>query len=63
MIPEIVVECGHWYAEKKITIATGKVSRISYDEGTVHLDSTKEALMEAAKSVSVSEEDSRGASS
>ncbi len=51
-IRELVVECGHWYSGKKITIPTGKVSRISYDEGTVHLDSTKEALMEAAPSVS-----------
>jgi hypothetical protein len=54
MMPEIVVECGHWYSEKKVMIDTGKVSRISYDEATVYLDSTKEALMEAAKSVPVS---------
>ena len=54
MIPEIAVECGHWYSGKTITISTGKVSRISYEEGTIHLDSTKDTLMAAAKSVSVS---------
>ncbi len=54
IIPEIVVECGHWYSGKRITIPTGKVSGISYDDGTVHLDSTKEALTEADISVSAS---------
>ena len=50
-IREIVVDCGHWFSGKKIKIATGKMSRISYAESTLHLDSTKEALMAAANSV------------
>ena len=54
MIPEIAVECGHWYSGKKVTIPTGKVSRVSYDDGTVYLDSTKDALLKAVRSVPVS---------
>ncbi len=50
MIREIVVECGHWYSGNKITIPTDKVSRISYDDGAIYVDSTKDALMKAAVS-------------
>ncbi len=50
MIREIVVECGHWYAGKKMTIPTGKVSRISYEEEAISVDSTKSVLTEAALS-------------
>ena len=49
VIREIVVDCGHWYSGKKIIVPTGKVSRISYEEGTFYVDSTKSALMEAAE--------------
>ena len=50
MIREIVVECGHWYDGKKMRIPTGKVSRISYEEEAIFVDSTKSALTEAALS-------------
>ena len=49
MIREIVVECGQWYSGKKIVISTGKVSRFSYDQSTIYVDSTKAAIMEAAE--------------
>lgn len=45
---EIVVETRHWYSEK-ICIPTDKISRISYDESSVYVDSTKTAIMEAAQ--------------
>jgi hypothetical protein len=47
MIREIVVECGHWYAGKKVIMSTDKVFRISYDQSTVYVDSTKRAFIEA----------------
>lgn len=47
VIGELVIECGHWYAGKKLTVPTGKVSRISYDDNAVYVDSTKNALMGA----------------
>lgn len=48
VIREIVVECGHWYSGNKITIPKGKVSRISYDDSAIYVDSAKDALMKAA---------------
>ncbi|MDQ6912076.1 MAG: PRC-barrel domain-containing protein [Verrucomicrobiota bacterium] len=48
VLREIVIECGHWYSGKQARIPTGKVARISFEQGTVYLDSTKDALMEAA---------------
>ncbi len=50
MIREIVVECGHWYSGNKIAIPTDKVSRISYDDSAIYVDSSKNALMKAAVS-------------
>ena len=49
VIREIVVECGHWYAGKKVVVSTDKVSRISYDQSTVYVDSTKRAFTEASE--------------
>jgi uncharacterized protein YrrD len=49
VIREIVVECGHWYAGKKVVISTDKVSRISHDQSTVYVDSTKHAFAEASE--------------
>ena len=49
VIREIVVECGHWYSGKKVFISTDKVSRISHDQSTVYVDSTKHAFMEASE--------------
>jgi hypothetical protein len=49
VLREIVVETGHWYSEKQICIPTDKISRIRYDESTVHVDSTQGAIMEAGQ--------------
>lgn len=50
LIREIVVECGHWYSGNKITIPTGNVSRIKYEDSAIYVDSTKSAFMKAAVS-------------
>ena len=49
VLREIVVESGHWYSGKEIRIPTEKISRISYDESTVYVDSTKAAIIETAQ--------------
>jgi len=49
VLREIVVETGHWYSEKEISIPTDKISRISYDESSVYVNSTKAAIMEAVQ--------------
>jgi uncharacterized protein YrrD len=49
VIREIVVECGHWYSGRKVVISTGKIARISHDQSTVYVDSTKRAIMEASE--------------
>jgi uncharacterized protein YrrD len=49
IIRDIVVECGHWYSGKKVVVPTEKVSRISYDQSTVYVDSTKSAFTEASE--------------
>ncbi len=46
-IRELVVECGHWYSGKKVVISTDKVSRVSFDQSTIYVDSTKLAFSEA----------------
>lgn len=48
MIRETVVDCGHWDAGNKIMIPTSKVSRVTYDDGAISVDSTKNALKEAS---------------
>lgn len=47
VIRELVVECGHWYSGKKVVVSTDKVSRISYDQSAIYVDSTKLAFSEA----------------
>lgn len=47
VIGELTIECGPWSAGKTLTVPTGKVSRISYDDGALYLDSTKNALLGA----------------
>jgi uncharacterized protein YrrD len=49
VLREMVVESGHWYSGKGIQIPTEKISRISYNESTVYVDSTKAAIMGAAQ--------------
>ena len=46
---EIVIESGHWYSGEEIRIPTEKISRISYAESTVYLDSTKAAIIETTQ--------------
>ncbi len=46
-IPQIVVETGHWFAGKTIRIPTGKVSKVSYDESTLYVNSTKDAFLDS----------------
>lgn len=49
MLLEVVVASGHCYSGKEIRIPTGKISRISYTESTVYVDSTKVAITETAQ--------------
>jgi len=49
VLREIVVESGHWYSGKGIHIRTDKIFRISYNESTVYVDSTKAAIVGAAQ--------------
>jgi PRC-barrel domain len=49
VIRQIVVECGHWYSNRKVVMSTDKVSRISHDQSTVYVNSTKHAFAEASE--------------
>ena len=46
-IREIVVETGHWFAGKTLPVPTDKISKVSFDESTVYVNSTKDAVMAA----------------
>jgi hypothetical protein len=46
---EIVVASGRWFSGKETHVPTAKISRISYNESKVYVDSTKAAIMEASK--------------
>jgi uncharacterized protein YrrD len=43
-ISQIVVKTGHRFTGKEVLIPTSKISRISYEESTVHVNLTKEAV-------------------
>jgi len=43
-IRELVVETGHWYADKKILILPENIDRISYEDSTVFVKLTKEDI-------------------
>ena len=45
-ISQIVVETGHWFAGKTIRIPTDKISKVSFDESTVYVNSTKDAFLD-----------------
>ena len=49
VIRKIVIKSGHWYSGEALTIPAKKVSRISYDDSTVYLDSPRSAIIEAAE--------------
>ena len=46
-VPEVVVQTGRLFAGKAIRIPTDKISKVSFDEATVYLNSTKDALLQA----------------
>ncbi len=48
-IRELVVETGHWYSGKEITISPCKIERISYEESKVFVNLTKEEIQKAAE--------------
>jgi sporulation protein YlmC with PRC-barrel domain len=48
-ICHLIVETGHWFAGKEIAISPKKISRISYEQSMLFVDSTKEAIMEAGE--------------
>jgi uncharacterized protein YrrD len=43
----LVVETGHWFSGKEIVISPKQIDRISYDESTVFVNVTKEAILKA----------------
>jgi hypothetical protein len=45
VIRELVIECGHWYSAKELTIPTAKVSRVSYEESTIHVGLSKSEMV------------------
>lgn len=49
IIRDIVVDCGHWYAGKKVVISTDRVSRVNHDQSTIYVDSAKHEFAEASE--------------
>jgi hypothetical protein len=47
-IRELVVDTGHWYAEKKILILPANIKRISYDDSTVFVNLAKEDIQQTS---------------
>jgi hypothetical protein len=43
-ISQLVVKTGHRFTGKEVLLPVGKVDRISYDESTIFVNSTKEAI-------------------
>lgn len=48
-IHELAVESGHWYAGKTIFLLPADIIRISYDDSSVFVNLTMEAIRETAK--------------
>lgn len=46
-IRHLVVDTGHWLSGKRVLIAPSQLKRISWDESTVQVDLTKEAVLAA----------------
>jgi sporulation protein YlmC with PRC-barrel domain len=46
-IRHLVVETGHWFSGKKIVLSPENIDRISYEESTVFVTKTKEAILAA----------------
>ena len=47
-IRELVIKTGHRFSGKEVRVAASKVSRIGYEESTVFLDMTKEAIEQSS---------------
>jgi hypothetical protein len=47
-ICELVVKTGHRFSGKEVRIPTSKVNRVSYDQSTVFLNMTKEAIEQSS---------------
>ena len=43
-IRQLVIKTGHWLSGREVQIPTSKVGRISYEESTVFVNLTKEAV-------------------
>jgi hypothetical protein len=48
-ICHLIVQTGHWFSGKEIVISSGNIDRISYEESTVFVNVTKEAVLNAAE--------------
>jgi uncharacterized protein YrrD len=48
-ICHLVVETGHWFADKQIAISPKQIDRISFEESKVFVNVTKEAILEATE--------------
>jgi hypothetical protein len=48
-IPQIVVETRQWFAGKNLQIPTNKISKVSFDESTVYVNSKKDAVVSAGQ--------------
>ncbi len=46
-ICHLVVETGHWFSGKEIVLSPDQIDRISYDDSTVFVSITKEAIQQA----------------
>ena len=43
-IPELVIKIGHWLSGREVQIPTSSVEKISYEESTVYVNLTKQAV-------------------
>jgi uncharacterized protein YrrD len=48
-IGHLVVQTGHWFSGKEIAISPQDIDRVSYEESTVFVNITKEAILNAAE--------------
>ncbi len=46
-IRQLVIQTGHWFSAKEIVLSPEDVNRISYEESTVYVSKTKEAISAA----------------
>jgi uncharacterized protein YrrD len=47
VIRQLVVQTGHWFSSKEIVLSQENVDRISYEQSTVYISKTKEAISAA----------------